>query len=170
MALTNAEKQKRWRERQKAIKAGLLEIEKKPLDTSFLQHGFFEWVAEDEDRSGALEYALEVMSSLPPETLKPGKNGQEMIAIASAITSCLEVSRILAQLIALFKQEKIMARLQASPEVGSRDAKDIAEMTQLMTLYQGYGKKSRHEYQTFVLPEEAAALMALAQSLDDDQS
>lgn len=170
MALTNAEKQKRWRERQKAIKAGMLDTAPKsePLDTAFLLHGFNDWIASDPDRLQTYANCIAELAGLPPEELAGEKSGQDMLAVHYTISVCLQSAITLAGLVSDFKRGKLMERVQTMELSGLKEGKEEAmqQVAQLARMHDDYSRKSRAELQTFLLDSEAAACRALAQSLD----
>jgi hypothetical protein len=174
MALTNAEKQRRWRERQKAKKGFMSGVEaalSKPaalIDMGFLHHGFGEWVASDLDRRQLFTECLLKLSGLPPEELAGGKSGQDLVAVHYTIITCLEAATTLAGLVSEFKRNKLMERVQTMELSGLKEGREEAlqEVAQLARMHDDYSRKSRAELSTFLLERERDALTALSNALD----
>lgn len=169
MALTNAEKQKRWRERQKAIKAGLIEPERKPdpVDLSFLLDGFSAWIRESEERIELVEFIEQDISHLTLNHLIEKTIPGELIFSQNTISMCFAAMRDIAGLLSKFKSAKISEEIRRIEneelDVPELRSKALDKIVQLRNFADRLNRKIRWETDSYFMDEEFSSQQNYAQ-------
>lgn len=170
MALTNAEKQKRWREKQKLLKSGELVQPAKPdpVDLSFLLHGFGEWIRESEERSETVGQLCsgDCFRFLLNDVPEP----RDQIFTGNLISMFEEAIQSMAGLLHEFRIERINAEIERidNEEIGedSLRSRAIEKIYQLKAIAENMQRNTRIEISGYQIPELYPILEARAKELN----
>lgn len=170
MALTNAEKQKRWREKQRLLKSGELfqHAQPEPVDLTFLLSGFGEWIRESEERMEVVDQLCsgDCFRFLLSDSPEP----RDQIFTGNLISMFEVAIQSMAGLLHEFRIERINEEIERidNDEIGedSLRSRAIEKIYQLKAIVENMQRNTRIEISGYEIPELRPLLEARAKELN----